>query len=169
MARSNTGLDSSVGWRGRASHRDSETPCNLAASDKRPYPETEGPSDPLDLPTMPRVSSITPERMRLASTVSVRITIPSLAGVEHDAGNPRMPSICTRQVRQAPMAGMSASLHSCESGTPAALTASNALAPASTLTAIPSTVTLIVGLATTMLSTPALLAVRPIFLCRLRC
>ena len=31
---------------------------------------------------------MTPDRIRLASAVSVRMTIPSLAGVEQDAGEP---------------------------------------------------------------------------------
>ena len=108
---------------------------------------------------------MTPERMRLTSAVSVRITIPSLAGVEQEAGNPRTPSICTRQVRQAPMAGMSASLHSWERGTPAALTASSALAPAGKLTGIPSTVTLIVELATTIAAPSRLAYVRQMVAC----
>ena len=83
---------------------------------------------------------MTPARMRRTASPSVRMTMPSLAGVEQDAGNPRMPSIWTRQVRHAPMAGRSASLHSCESGTPAAFTASSTVAPAGTATGMPSTV-----------------------------
>ena len=44
-------------------------------------------------------------------TVSV---FPGNAGTEHDAGKPRVPSICTMQVRHAPMGFMSGSLQSCE-------------------------------------------------------
>ena len=71
--------------------------------------------------------------------------MPSVAGTEHDAGKPRTPSICTRQVRQAPIAGMSGSLQSWEMATPAALIASSADAPAETETGRPSTLTTMAG------------------------
>ena len=63
---------------------------------------------------MAMVSSSTPRRTSLTSEVSVQTFIPSRTGTEHDAGKPFEPSISTRQVLQAPICFMSASLQSCD-------------------------------------------------------
>ena len=68
------------------------------------------------------VRSSTPVRTRTASGCWVSTTIPSRAGRWQAAGTPRMPSTCTRQVRQAPRGGRSGSLQSCGSGRPRRLT-----------------------------------------------
>ena len=86
---------------------------------------------------MPIVSSSTPRRISTASGSSTFTSIPSAAGVEQDAGNPRTPSIFTRQVRQAPMGFMSGSLHSCGIYVPDMFTASSTDAPSSAATRLP--------------------------------
>ena len=98
---------------------------------KQPLPS---PFDPFS-GNIARVSSTTPRRMSLTSGVSVHTFMPSAAGTEHDAGNPRTPSMLTRHVRQAPIAFMSGSLQSCEMYVPDELMASRTEAPSGTSTA----------------------------------
>ena len=78
--------------------------------------------------------------MRRTSGLLVCTTMPSETGVWQEAGNPRRPSTCTRQVRHAPMAGMPGSLHSWGTYTPAALITSRMELPFRASTAIPSNV-----------------------------
>ena len=93
--------------------------------------------------SIPRVKSRTPWRMRRTSGLLVWTTMPSETGVWQEAGNPRRPSTCTRQVRHAPIAGMAGSLHSWGTYTPAALIASRMELPSRASTGIPSIVRLI--------------------------
>ena len=123
---SKTGLLVSTGSRSRPFHLGEEISWWAAAVLSSLYPFAPFPFEP---GSMPKVSSTTPLRMSMTSGVSVQTFMPSAAGTEHDAGNPLCPSICTRQVRQAPMAPMSASLQSWEMYVPEPLTASSTEEP----------------------------------------
>ena len=78
-----------------------------------------------------------------SSTASLLVVIfmPSLAGVEQDAGNPLTPSICTRHVLHAPIGFMSGSLHNCDIGVPDIFIASRTELPSSRVILLPFTVT----------------------------
>ena len=123
---SKTGLLVSTGSRSRPLHLGEEMSWCAAAVLNSLYPFAPFPFGP---GSIPNVNSTTPFRIAVTSGVSVQIFMSSAAGTEHEAGNPLCPSICTRQVRQAPMAPMSASLQSWEMYVPEPLTASSTEEP----------------------------------------
>ena len=141
MAMLNTGLLSSTASRSRADQRGRSRSWCLAAMVSSRWSLRLGsgralPPLPL-LPTMAWVNSNTPRRILRTWGVSIQTSIPSVAGTEQDAGKPLVPSICTMQVRQAPMGFMSGSLQSCETYVPDELMASRTEAPSGTSTSPP--------------------------------
>ena len=68
--------------------------------------------------------------------------MPGSAGVVHEAGKPRRPSICTRQRRQEPKALRLSVAHSLGTAMPASAAARIREVPAGTVTGMPSMVRL---------------------------
>lgn len=134
MAMLNTGLLASVASLVRPYQRAPSMPYRLAATVSS---RSSGDGPPPCSGNIPNVSSSTPLRTEFNSGVSVRMLMPAVAGVEHDAGNPRTPSTCTRHVRQAPIGFMSGSLQSWGTYVPEALIASNTDAPSAVENSLP--------------------------------
>ena len=95
---------------------------------------------------MAKVNSRTPRRKFLDSGVSVRTCMPAAAGNEHDAGKPRMPSICTKHVRHAPIGFISGSLQSWEILVPEEFIASKTEEPSGTSRSVPFIVRVMVAM-----------------------
>src|SRR5689334_6216360 len=82
-------------------------------------------------------SSITPRRRSARAGDWVLTFIPASAGVVHDAGKPRRPSISTTHRRQEPNGSTESVAHSLGTFTPAIIAARITLVPAGTVTAAP--------------------------------
>ena len=87
--------------------------------------------------TMPAVNSKTPLLIASNRSPLVEIFIPSVKGVEQEAGYPRTPSISTRQVRQAPIGFISGSLHNWDILVPDILMASRTELPSGAVKSFP--------------------------------